>query len=110
MTTFSLTIEEGERAKLVAFMSSDAWEHPEKIRHATIKECTKSLEHCDRWAKRDCGSSSVFSYFLASLCNGFRVKAAVSDIGVLDPESFEHLMNAIRLCSMTQHESQTFIR
>ncbi len=61
-----------------------------------------------RWAERDCGSSRVFAHFLASLYNGFRVKADVSDIGVLDPESFEHLMNVMRLCSMTQREPHTF--
>lgn len=83
MATFSLTIEEGERARLVAFMSSDSWEHAEKVRHATTQECTKSLGHYVRWAGRVCRSSRVFAHFLASLYNGFCVKADVSDIGVL---------------------------
>jgi hypothetical protein len=46
MVTFSITIEEGEQAKLMAFMGSDSWERAEKARHATIQECTKSLKHC----------------------------------------------------------------
>jgi len=54
MATFSLPIEEGERAKLMAFMSSDSWERAENVRHATIQEYTKSLEHCVRWAEHDC--------------------------------------------------------
>ncbi len=83
MATSSLTIEEGERAKLMAFMSPDSWERAKKIRHAAIHECTKSLKHYVRWAERDCRSSRVFAYFLASLYNGFCVKADVSDIGVL---------------------------
>jgi hypothetical protein len=86
MATFSLPIEEGERAKLMAFMSSDSWERAENVRHATIQECTKSLEHCVRWAEHDCGSSNVFAQFLASLYNGYRIKADVSDIGTLDPK------------------------
>lgn len=109
MATFNLTIKEDERAKLMAFMSSDSWERAEKVRHETIQECTKSLEHCIRWAQRDCGSSRVFAQFLASLYNGYRVKADVSDIGTLDPENFEHLMNVLRLCYMTQREPHTFI-
>ena len=109
MATFSLTIEEGERAKLMAFMSSDSWERAKKVRHATIQEFTKSLEHFVRGAERDYGSSRVFAHFLASLYNGFRVKADVSDIGVLDPVSFEHLMNVMRSCYMTQRKPHTFI-
>ena len=109
MVTFSLTIEEGEQAKLMAFMGSDSWERAEKARHATIQECTKSLKHCVMWAQRDCGSSRVFAHFLASLYNGYRVKADVSDIGTLDPENFEHLINALRLCYMTQREPHTFV-
>lgn len=107
--TLSLTIKEGERAKLMTFMSSDSWERAEKVRHATIQECTKSLKHCVRCAERDCGSSRVSEHFLASLYNGFRVKADVSDIGMLDPESFKHLTNVMRLCYMTQREPHTFI-
>lgn len=34
MGTFSLTIEDGEQAKLMAFMSSDSWERAEKVRKA----------------------------------------------------------------------------
>lgn len=33
----------------------------------------------------------------------------MSDIGALDPENFEHLMNVLRLCYMTQREPHTFI-
>jgi hypothetical protein len=109
MVTFSLTIEEGEQAKLMAFMSADSWERAEEVRNASIQECTKSLKHCVMWAQRDCGSSRVFAQFLASLYNGYRVKADVSDIGTLDPENFEHLMNALRLCYMTQREPHTFV-
>ena len=109
MVTFSLTIEEDEQAKLMAFMSSDSWERAEEVRKASIQECTNSLRHCVMWAQRDCGSSRVFAHFLASLYNGYRVKADVSDIGALDPENFEHLMNVLRLCYMTQHEPHTFV-
>ena len=41
MVTFSLTIEEGEQAKLMAFMGSDSWERAEKVRNASIQECTE---------------------------------------------------------------------
>ena len=109
MVTFSLTIEEDEQAKLMAFMSSDSWERAEEVRKASIQECTNSLTHCVMWAQRDCGSSRVFAHFLASLYNGYRVKADVSDIGALDPENFEHLMNVLRLCYMTQREPHTFV-
>jgi hypothetical protein len=109
MVTFSLTIEEDEQAKLMAFMSSDSWERAEEVRKASIHECTNSLKHCVMWAQRDCGSSRVFAHFLASLYNGYRVKADVSDIGALDPENFEHLMNVLRLCYMTQREPHTFV-
>lgn len=109
MVTFSLTIEEDEQAKLMAFMSSDSWEQAEEVRKASIHECTNSLKHCVMWAQRDCGSSRVFAHFLASLYNGYRVKADVSDIGALDPENFEHLMNVLRLCYMTQREPHTFV-
>ena len=109
MVTFSLTIEEGEQAKLMAFMSSDSWERAEEVRKATLHECTNSLKHCVMWAQRDCGSSRVFAHFLASLYNGYRVKADVSDIGALDPENFEHLMNVLRLCYMTQREPHSFL-
>lgn len=109
MVTFSLTIEEGEQAKLMAFMSSGSWERAEEVRKATIHECTNSLKHCVMWAQRDCGSSRVFAHFLASLYNGYRVKADVSDIGALDPENFEHLMNVLRLCYMTQREPHSFL-
>ncbi|MDP1870710.1 MAG: hypothetical protein Q8K61_03690, partial [Gallionella sp.] len=98
-----------EQAKLMAFMSSDSWERAEEVRKATIHECTNSLKHCVMWAQRDCGSSRVFAHFLASLYNGYRVKADVSDIGALDPENFEHLMNVLRLCYMTQREPHSFL-
>ena len=50
MVTFSLTIEECEQAKLMAFMSSDSWERAEEVRKATIQECMNSLKHCVMWA------------------------------------------------------------
>ena len=109
MVTFQITIEEGEQDKLMAYMNSDAWERADKVRNGTIQECTRSLVHCVSWAQRDCGSSRVFARFLASLYNGHRVKADVSDIGALDPENFEHLMNVMRLCYMTQREPHTFV-
>jgi len=56
-----------------------------------------------------CSSSNVFAQFLASLYNGYRVKADVSDIGTLDSEYFEHLMNVLRLCYITQRKPHTFI-
>jgi hypothetical protein len=59
--------------------------------------------------ERDCGSSRVFAQFLASLYNGYRDKADVSDIGTLDPVNYEHLMNVLRLRYMTQREPHTFI-
>lgn len=34
MVTFSLTIEEGEQAKLMVFINSDSWERAEKLRKA----------------------------------------------------------------------------
>lgn len=33
----------------------------------------------------------------------------MSGIGTLDPEYFEHLMNVLRLCYMTQRKPHTFI-
>ena len=109
MVTLSLTIDECEQSKLMAFMSSDSWGRSEKVRKATIQACMKSLKHCVMSAQLDCGSSRVFAQFIASLYNGYRFKADVSDIGVLDPENFEHLMNVLRLCYMTQREPLTFI-
>lgn len=34
MATFSLTIEEGEQAKLMVFINSDSWERSEEVRKA----------------------------------------------------------------------------
>jgi hypothetical protein len=34
MVTFSLSIDEGEQAKLMVFMSADSWERAEEVRKA----------------------------------------------------------------------------
>lgn len=108
MKTFELTIPADQVPKLQAFMAADTWEKAQQVRAANLEQCVESLKHCVRWALKDCGSSRVFARFLASLYNGDRVKADVSDIRALDPENFEHLMNVMRLCFETSREPHTF--
>jgi hypothetical protein len=106
-----LTVPETDLPKLHAWMHSDTHEKAEAVRNAGIEECTESLEYVVNYAAREYGSGAkVFATFLASLYNGNRVKADVSDIGALDACNFEHLMNVLRLCFATHQEPHSFFK
>jgi hypothetical protein len=111
MATVTLTIPADKIAKLDAFMASDTWEKAQALREAGIDEGAKSLGHCLKFAlEQDCSGARVFATFLASLYNGERVKADVSDLRRLDPANFEHLMNVLRLSFETNSEPHTFFQ
>lgn len=108
--TVSITLRRSEHAKLHAFMSSETFREADRLRNARIEDCTASLSHCVDFTFRNPGTSGgrVFATFLASLYNGYRIKADVSDIRRLDSAAFEHLMNAMRLVFETNREPHTF--
>lgn len=108
--TVTLTISADKVEKLHAFMASDTWEKAEAARKANLEGCVDSLEHAVRIATTHVGTSGgrVFATFLASLYNGNRVKADVSDITALDTANFEHLLNILRLRFETHREPHQF--
>jgi hypothetical protein len=106
---FSTTWEEMQ--KMHAWWKSDIYEKAEETRKSDLAECTKSLEFAVNYASKEYGSgATVFATFLASLYNGNRVKADISDISLLDMHNFEHLMNVQRLCFMTHREPHSFFK
>lgn len=110
--TVTLTLSADKVDKLHAFMAADTWEKAEAARKADLEGCMDSLEHAVRFATTHVGTSGgrVFATFLASLYNGNRVKADVSDIGLLDGGNFEHLLNILRLCYETHREPHDFFK
>jgi hypothetical protein len=104
-----MTIPKSKLQKLQAWMQADTWEKAEQLRDAEYEQQVDSLLFCVSMAQRDHGGSRVMAQFLGSLYNGFRVKADVSDLRALDQSSFEHLMNAMRLCFQTNSEPHQFI-
>lgn len=110
--TVTLTLSADKVNKLHAFMAADTWEKAEAARKADLEGCMDSLEHAVRFATTHVGTSGgrVFATFLASLYNGNRVKADVSDIGCLDAGNFEHLLNVLRLCFETHREPHDFFK
>lgn len=108
----TVTLPKDRAAKLYAFMASDTWEKAEAAREATLEQCLDSLEHCMRLQAMHPGTSGgrVMATFLASLYNGHRVKADVSDIRSLDRANFEHLLNVLRLCFECSSEPHTYFR
>lgn len=110
MVTVSLTIEKDKLQKLHDFMQSETWEEAERVRKGDFNQQCDSLEYAVEIARTHVGTSGgrAFATFLASLYNGNRVKADVSDIRILDRANFEHLMNVLRLVFETNSEPHTF--
>jgi hypothetical protein len=108
--TVTLTLDPDKVDKLHAFMASDSWEKAEAARKADLDGCLDSLQHAVDVATTHYGTSGgrVFATFLASLYNGNRVKADVSDITALDRANFEHLLNILRLRYETHREPHQF--
>jgi ABC-type transporter Mla MlaB component len=109
MVKISMTIPRRDVQKVQAWMQSDVWQQAQKLRDAEYEQQVESLVHCVRMAQQDHGGARVMAQFLASLYNGNRVRADVSDIGNLDMANFEHLMNVLRLCKETHSEPHEFI-
>ena len=104
-----MTIPKSKLQKLQDWMHADTWEKAEQLRDAEYEQQVESLLHCVYMAQQDHGGARVMAQFLASLYNGNRVKADVSDLRALDSANFEHLMNVLRLCKETHSEPHQFI-
>lgn len=109
MVNVTMTVPRRDVQTMLAWMTSDTWEKARQLRSEEHEQYIASLEHCvDMAANHDHGGARVMAHFLGSLYNGKRVKADVSDIGVLDMANFEHLMNVLRLCHETHSEPHSF--
>lgn len=111
MMSVRIELPRSRYKQLNDFMSGDAWEKAEALRKARLVDCLKSLEVAVTWAlKHDTSGARVFATLLASMYNGNRVKFDVSDLKLLDPENFEHALNAMRICQELHREPHQFFK
>lgn len=107
----TMDIRASDYPKLQAWMQSDTYERAEAIRNAERAKWIDSVAYAVKYASEEDGAGAeVFATFLASLYNGHRVKADLSDITRLDRANFEHMMNIMRLCFSTRQEPHSFFK
>jgi hypothetical protein len=74
-----------------------------------LRNAPRALSIASGWRSAGAIARACSHSFSLHSYNGYRVKADVIDTGTLDPENFEHLINVLHLCYITQREPHTFI-
>lgn len=111
LVSVTMTIPREKVDKLQAFMHADTWERTMAARDADLAKCRESLEKCVRFVFEHRANSTRFiASVLASLYNGERVKVDLSNIGLLDMEWAEHVLNVIRLRYEEMREPHTYFK
>lgn len=105
----TLTIPKSKYMKLMDWMHSDTWEKMQELRDADFDQQIESVLICAEMSLRDHGGARAMAQLLASLYNGNRVKANLSEIYSLDSANFEHFINVLRLCKESHTGPHSFI-
>lgn len=111
MVSVTMTLPRARAGALQMFMASGTYEKAMAVRDADLSKGVESLLEIVRFVRQHhANSTRGMAALICSWYNGERVKADLSDLWLLDPHWFEHVMNVMRLLYQTNREPHTFIR